>query len=238
MTTNKITQKIIGYKVKSKDEERILTSEEVKELPAGFKITEIVTENVMQKGINEKVKRPEVIGGRTYKIKPSNSEHAFYITINNIVIDDKYHPFEIFINTKSIEQHKLNGFTRLISAIFRKGGDINFIIEELRQIYDPLGIYTSKRTYTNGKRKRFNSIEAEIGDIIEEHINSISNLGSEHDYDSKSEQLPNVDNNFIEEPTSTGFPNNATLCTKCNYKSVVIMDGCATCLNCGDSKCN
>ena len=34
-----------------------------------------------------------------------------------------------------------------------------------------------------------------------------------------------------------GFPAGAQLCGKCNSMAVVQMDGCATCLNCGHSKC-
>jgi hypothetical protein len=231
---NKIEKKIISYKVLTKDKEEVI--KESSEVLPTDKITAILPKEPVVKYMGEHVERLEVLDGKTYKIKPSTSEHAYYITINNIEVEGKLHPYELFINSKGIEHYKLLGFARLVSAIFRKGGDISFLHEELKQIYDPVGAYTSKRTYGSGKRKRFNSIEAEIGDIIEEHL---LNLSKENELDELIALAVSdvTHDSLYEEPAPTGFPPNATHCNKCNYKAVVLLDGCNTCLNCGDSKC-
>ena len=233
----KITKRITGYKVKREGEEVEIAKEDIKPTDA---VVGLVAEQVAKMG--EHIEREQALTGSTYKIKPSNSEHSYYVTINNILVDGKYHPFELFINSKGIEHYKLLGFARLISAIFRKAGDISFLSEELKQIYDPIGAYTSKRSYANGKRKRFNSIEAEIGDIIEEHIANLqnfNNLVEEIGIQIIEDVQHNVHDmeSLYEEPAVTGFPDNATICIKCSYKAVVMSEGCLVCLNCNHSKC-
>ncbi len=42
----------------------------------------------------------------------------------------------------------------------------------------------------------------------------------------------------VEDAGEDSFPPEATLCGKCQTKAVIVMDGCLTCLNCGDSKCS
>jgi len=234
-----ITKKIVSYKVLTQEKEEVIkASTEV--LPTD-KVVDIVIDKPVRMG--EHIERDEVLTGKTYKIKPSTAEHAYYITINNIDVDGKLHPYELFINSKGIEHFKLLGFSRLVSAIFRKAGDISFLSEELKQIYDPIGAYTSKRCYESGKRKRFNSIEAEIGDIIEEHIANLQNFNNLVE-EIGIQIIEDVQHNvhdmepLYEEPAVTGFPDNATMCIKCSYKAVVMSEGCLVCLNCSDSRCN
>lgn len=197
----KIDKKIVSYKV--------VTEESTKPI---IKETPIVS-----------LCREEVLSGKTYKIKPSTSNDAYYITIN----DRSGKPFEIFINSKGIQQFRFMALTRLISALFRTQQDLSFVIEELKAVHDPVGSYTSKRCYPSGKRKRFDSIEAEIGDIIKEHINMLDPAIAEVAHEPV----------YVEQE-DYGYPENATVCTSCNEKAVIIMDGCATCLSCGQSKCN
>ena len=193
----KIEKKIVSYKVLSEDEKV-------------EKVEPIVS-------MSEHIVRDDILTGSTYKIKPSTSNHAFYITINNIVVDGITHPYEIFINSKGIEQLRFMALCRLISAVFRKGGDIYFLVDELKEIYDPVGMYTSKRTYEGGKRKRFNSVEAEVGDIIEEHLHSIARANKGETTKIKTSSLK--------------------ICAVCKAQAVVRLDGCDTCTECGDSKC-
>jgi hypothetical protein len=142
---NKIDKSIIGYKVKLSK----------------------------PSSINEFTERSEVLHGYTYKFKPT--EHAYYITINNIVIDGKEHPFEVFINSKDMANFEhISAITRLISAIFRKGGDINFVIEELQAICNPVGGYWGKDREGTSKKKFYNSFYNEIGSILAEHFNLIN----------------------------------------------------------------
>jgi hypothetical protein len=190
--------------------------------------------------MHENVVRPERLHGSTYKIKTPLSDHALYITINNIVLNvgDQHevcHPFEIFINSKAMDHFQwIVALTRIISAVFRKGGDVTFLVEELRSVFDPKGGYFKKGG------KYMPSLVAEIGDVIETHLRSIGLM--------KSDELDDHQQAFIKEQrakhgmkpsdrASNDFPDEAVLCAKCQNKSVMIMDGCLVCLNCGESRC-
>ena len=198
--------------------------------------------NVIQ--MHEKLERPEMLIGSTYKIKTPLSEHALYVTINDIVLNpetpyEKRRPFEIFINSKNMDHFQwIVALTRIISAVFRKGGDATFLVEELRSVFDPQGGYFKR----GGKYTP--SLVAEIGDAIEAHMKIIGMI-LEDDLDDHQQKL--VDDKRQEYETrnqpdsedslTTGFPAEARLCGKCQTKAVVLIDGCMTCLNCGDSKC-
>ena len=113
------------------------------------------------------IERSEVLSGCTYKIKTPLSEHALYITINNIEVDGQLRPFEVFINSKSMEHFQwIVAFTRIVSAIFRHGGEVTFLIEELRSVFDPRGGFFYKSKYVP-------SLVAQIGDVLEQHLVSI-----------------------------------------------------------------
>ena len=220
----KIEQKITGYEVAKKDEPK-----------------RVETSNVVQ--MHEKLERPEMLVGSTYKLKTPLTEHALYVTINDIVLNadtphERRQPFEIFINSKSMDHFQwVVALTRVISAVFRKGGDCTFLVEELRSVFDPRGGYFKKGKYTP-------SLVAELGDVIETHLKMIGLI--------RSEEMDETRKQFIETKkaeargreakaadvaTTNDFPADAHLCAKCSTKAVVKMDGCMTCLNCGDSKC-
>ncbi len=194
--------------------------------------------------MHESVARPEVLPGATYKVKTPLSDHALYITINDIVLNpgtehEVRRPFEIFINSKAMEHFQwIVALTRIISAVFRKGGDVTFLVEEMRSVFDPKGGYFKKGG------KYMPSLVAEIGDVIESHMRSIGLLGEdgldEHQRKMIVEQRIKyeVGMKAIEEAGESSFPPEATLCGKCQTKAVIVMDGCLTCLNCGDSKCS
>ncbi len=203
---NAITQKIVGYKVVSGKEH---VAESTKEL------------------MHENLTRPDVLIGSTYKIKTPQSDHAMYITINDMVLnDEERHPYEIFINSKNKEHFQwVLAVTRLISAIWRKGGNATFLVDELKGVFDPKGGYWKKGGVF------MPSLVAEIGYVIEKHLN----LKVEPD-DHQQEFIAQKRAEF-DLKTPSDYPENATVCVKCNTKAVIIMDGCATCLSCGDSKC-
>ena len=223
----KVDKKIVGYKVLSQGEA-----------------------TVKVEVMGEHIERPEVLIGATYKTRPSNSECAFYITINDIVLNGVKHPYEIFINSKGVAASRMVALCRVLSAVFRKGGDIIFIAEELKQVFDPAGPYTSRRCYPGGKRKRFNSLEAEIGDILEEHltrvfqtdtVNILSDILSQEGLEVDFTTLKEVDK-CLSEPVlllegEESYPDSAVVCPSCGTKAAVLMDGCLTCLSCGHSKC-
>ncbi|MDA9155721.1 NrdJb [Methylophilaceae bacterium] len=222
----KIEKKIVSYSVVEKIDEQ---KDEKKEIPA-----EVVR-------IGEPLARPDKITGSTYKVKTPVTEHALYITINDVIMNegtDQEHrrPFEIFVNSKNMEHFQwIVGLTRVMSAVFRKGGDLTFLIEELESVFDPNGGY-----YKKGG-KYVPSLVAELGQVLEEHLQNIGMLKvtepEKHQQqlidDKKAEYLKKNPNKLDE----SGFPKDAQLCNKCQTKAAIMMDGCLTCLNCGESKC-
>lgn len=193
--------------------------------------------------MNEKLERPDRLIGVTYKVKTPVSDHAMYITINDIVLNreteyEMRRPFEIFINSKNLDHFQwIVALTRIISAVFRKGGDVVFLVEELKAVFDPRG------GYWKPGGKFMPSLIAEIGEVIERHLIEIGMLqASEPDEAQKRfieqkrgelKQAGKPQESFSE----NRFPEGAQLCMKCNTVAVVMTDGCMTCLNCGDSKC-
>lgn len=244
--TKKLSGKIVGYEVASSSDTRPQAPEISKEnqlLEQSF--SDLGTSaNVVQ--MHEKLERPEMLLGSTYKVKTPLSEHALYVTINDVVLNpdtpfEKRRPFEIFINSKNMDHFQwIVALTRIISAVFRKGGDVTFLVEELRSVFDPQGGYFKKGG------KYMPSLVAEIGDAIEMHMKMIGMLPDDRlDARQKSllaEKRKEYESRFTletegENASAEDFPDGAQLCMKCHTKAVVMMDGCMTCLSCGDSKC-
>lgn len=218
-----VGKKIVNYEIKKDKSPEIIE--------AGKKPVEM----------SEAVDRPEFLQGSTYKIKPPVSDHAMYITINDVILNkgtehESVRPYEIFINSRDVQHLQwVSGLTLILSAIFRKGGDIAFLAQELRSVYDPNGGYFKKGGVY------MNSIVAEIGYVIEQHFKAIGLIKSEELSDETkailAEKRAQAENASAKESESEEFPANSTVCPKCHTKAVIIMDGCATCLSCADSKC-
>ena len=231
-----INEKITAAKVKSADETPAAVAE-----PAAQEINQMVN-------LTEKTQRPEMLVGSTYKIKPPISDHALYITINDILLNqgtaqEVRRPFEVFVNSKNMEFYAwIVALTRVISAVFRKGGDCTFLVEELKAVFDPKGGY-----YQPGTGIFMPSVVADIGHVIETHLKTLDMLPkSEIDthqqaYLQQKKQAAiaqdKTEKDAEKSAVATSFPSSATSCKKCYQKSVVLLDGCNTCLNCGDSKC-
>jgi len=228
----KIEKKITGYG---------LVSEEDKAKDAAAS-AQAATSNVVQMG--EPLTRPEKLVGNTYKIKTPVTEHALYITINDIIMNEgtqqeHRRPFEIFINSKNMDHFQwIVALTRVMSAVFRKGGDVTFLVEELHSVFDPSGGYFKKGG------KYIPSLVAEIGEVLEQHLQEIGMLKKagldEHQQklvEEKRKEFLEKHAKSGEESNAEGFPAGAQLCTKCSTKAAIVMDGCLTCLNCGESKC-
>ena len=197
--------------------------------------------------MHESVKRPDMLVGSTYKVKTPVTEHAMYITINDIILNEgteheKRRPFEVFINSKNMDNFQwVVALTRLISAVFRKGGDTTFMVEELKAVFDPKGGYFKPGGVF------MPSIVAEIGHAIERHMQMIGMMKADNLDDNQKEFLAKKRLEIEEkQKTSDGgkssadtgdFPESASVCAKCSTKALVLMDGCMTCLSCGDSKC-
>ena len=169
----KIDKKIKGYSVITPDD-KAREAAAVAKAAVSVAPVESVTDNIVH--MHERIERPEVLIGSTYKIKSPLVEHAFYVTINDIVLNqDTEHelrrPFEIFINSKSMEHFQwIVALTRIMSAVFRKGGDVTFIVDEMKAVFDPKG------GYFKAGGVYMPSLVAELGSIVEEHMKSIGLL--------------------------------------------------------------
>lgn len=228
--THKIDGNIVGYEV--------VKADQPVEPEAPVKAAE-PEDNVIQ--MHERVKRPEMLLGSTYKIKTPLSEHALYITINDIILNEGTdhelrRPFEVFINSKNMDHFQwIVALTRIMSAVFRKGGDVTFLVEELRSVFDPSGGYFKKGG------KFMPSLVAEIGDVVESHLKMIGLIKveeiSEHQQKIMDEKRAQFEQSQAVKGDASAFPEGSALCGKCNTKAMIKMDGCLTCLNCGESKC-
>jgi ribonucleoside-diphosphate reductase alpha chain len=159
--------------------------------------------------------RPEVLEGATYKIKWPESAHAVYVTINDVEIDGQRRPFEIFVNSKNMEHYAWTlGLTRMISAVFRRGGDVSFVAEELKAVFDPRG-----GGWINGRYVP--SLLAAIGGVIERHL-----AGSGHS-DAEA-PIPQA---------ASPAPRPAVSCPRCGGPDLLRKEGCDTCMDCGYSRC-
>ncbi len=199
--------------------------------------------------MHEALIRPEVLIGATYKLRTPQhvSEHSMFITINDMVLNagtehEIRRPYEVFVNSKNMDNFQwIVALTRIMSAVFRKGGDVTFMVEELRSVFDPKGGYWNKSKYMP-------SLVAEIGDVIERHLISIGMIRPP-ELDENQKKFIDAKRTEFELTASPGpedteaaeteseYPASAVLCNRCHAKAAIQMDGCMTCLACGDSKC-
>jgi len=244
--STRIDKKIVGFEVVKKEEEAAARA------AAAAAREERQSAKIIR--MTEQVARPEgmdALEGSTYKIKTPLDDHAMYVTINDIVLNpgtvhEQRRPFEIFINSKNMDHFQwIVALTRLMSAVFRKGGDVTFLAEELQAVFDPKG------GYWKPGGKFMPSIIADIGAVIEHHLRKIGLMEKEElsqqqqlilkQKRAEAEAADSVRAALNSGPPDTvegtGYPASAKLCNKCNTKAVVNMDNCATCLSCGYSKC-
>jgi ribonucleoside-diphosphate reductase alpha chain len=168
--------------------------------------------------------RPEELPGKTYKIKWPENEHAIYITINDVVRDGRRRPFEVFINSKNMEHYAWTvALTRMISAVFRRGGDVSFVVEELKAVFDPRGGQWMGRRYVP-------SLLAAIGEVIERHMIDIGFMASPQE----------AREGKIEMRKAVGDETNLNMrpCPKCSQPALIRQENCDVCTSCGYSKCS
>ncbi|MFT6933367.1 MAG: ribonucleoside-diphosphate reductase alpha chain, partial [Paracoccaceae bacterium] len=172
--------------------------------------------------ISEPLDRPQALEGQTYKLKWPNTEHAIYITVNDVILNGHRRPFEVFINSKNMEHFSWTvALTRMISAIFRRGGDISFVVEELKAVFDPRG-----GAWMGGKYVP--SILAAIGGVIERHLISIGFIEGEG---------MGLKSDPAAEAIAVGEAPRGPACSSCGSYELRMIEGCMTCANCGYSKC-
>jgi ribonucleoside-diphosphate reductase alpha chain len=171
--------------------------------------------------MSKPLERDPVLSGCTYKLKWADSDHAIYVTINDIVQDGRKRPFEIFINSKNLEHYAWTvALTRMISAVFRRGGDVAFVVEELKAVFDPRGGQWMEGRYVP-------SLLAAIGELIERHM---------------------VSTGFLQRPAEPDAPRRLAVnagpsrafgaCPRCGGSHLLLQEGCLRCRDCGFSKCS
>jgi len=175
--------------------------------------------------LSEPLDRPQALEGQTYKLSWPDSEHALYITLNDIIVAGHRRPFEIFINSKNMEHYAWTvALTRMISAVFRRGGDVSFVVEELKAVFDPRGGAWMAGKYVP-------SILAAIGGVIERHLVAIGFIEAEG-LGLKSD--PRAELGGGGAPGARRGPS----CSACGSRDMRMIEGCMTCASCGFSKCS
>ncbi len=171
----------------------------------------------------EPLDRPQTLEGNTYKLKWPDSEHAIYVTVNDVIINGHRRPFEVFINSKNMEHFAWTvALTRMISAVFRRGGDVSFVVEELKAVFDPRG-----GAWVQGKY--IPSILAAIGGVLEQHMIAIGFLEGEG---MGLKEDPKAGQQIVNLNESRG-----KACPSCGQFDMQMVEGCMTCRSCGHSKC-
>ncbi|MGF1501377.1 MAG: adenosylcobalamin-dependent ribonucleoside-diphosphate reductase [Paracoccaceae bacterium] len=171
--------------------------------------------------LSDPLERPASLEGLTYKLKWPGSPHALYVTLNDIVVDGRRRPFEIFINSKNMEHYAwIVALTRMISAVFRRGGDVSFVVEELKAVFDPRGGAWIEGRYVP-------SILAAIGGVIEQHLIAICFIAA-----------PGA--GISADPSDRAIASSGAVpatCEACGSYNTAMQEGCTVCLDCGFSKC-
>jgi ribonucleoside-diphosphate reductase alpha chain len=206
------------------------------ELPLSLK-PESKAQDIFEAGgvvyMTQPLDRPEALPGQTYKVRWPESDHAIYITLNDIVQDGRRRPFEIFINSKNMEHYAWTvGLTRMISAVFRRGGDVSFVVEELKAVFDPRG-----GSWVNGRYVP--SLLAAIGEVIEQHMIDIGFLPDPRKEREELERMAARKVANLADGQGNGDAGGRRLphCPKCGSPSLIRQEGCDLCTSCGYSKC-
>ena len=170
--------------------------------------------------------RPGALPGRTYKVRWPDSDHALYITVNDVLQDGRPRPFEVFINSKNMEHYAWTvALTRMISAVFRRGGDVSFVVEELKAVFDPRGGQWMDGRYVP-------SLLAAIGEVIEQHMIDIGFITDERTGRQRTD-----DADRSREPGTAPDDPRLRTCPRCSSPALARQEGCDSCFSCGYSKC-
>jgi ribonucleoside-diphosphate reductase alpha chain len=224
---------ITGSVLEAKPAIRAAARPQQEELPLAAPILPAKPADVYEAGgvvyMSQPLSRPEALPGQTYKINWPESEHAMYITINDVVQDGRRRPFEIFINSKNMEHYAWTvALTRMISAVFRRGGDVSFVVEEMKAVFDPRGGAWMDGRYVP-------SLLAAIGDVIERHMIEIGFLPAKE----RSQMVRTAQVVNLTPPTAPGALAGPRLrqCPKCGQAALIRSENCDQCTNCDYSKC-
>ena len=237
--TIKIAKKIVKYSVEKPEEkaEKEAAQKASAEIAAAARASGTEPEMFKDRSgrmakvirMHESVERPECLVGSTFKIKTPVSDHAMYVTINDIILNEgteyeQRRPFEIFINSKNLDHFQwIVALTRIISAVFRKGGDVTFLVDELKAVFDPRGGAWMGGRYVP-------SLLAAIGDVIERHMIDIGFMPERHD----------TRHEIAERRQVVNLPDSGrrlAQCPRCDEAALIRIEGCDQCTSCNYSKC-
>jgi ribonucleoside-diphosphate reductase alpha chain len=182
--------------------------------------------------MTQPLSRPEALPGQTYKLRWPETEHALYITLNDIIQDGRRRPFEVFINSKNMEHYAWTvALTRMISAVFRRGGDVSFVVEEMKAVFDPRGGAWMEGRYVP-------SLLAAIGDVIERHMIEIGFLPKGRSDPARAAKVVNLPAaEGAAASAQIGGPPRMAQCPKCGAAALIRLEGCDQCTNCDYSRC-
>ena len=220
---NEITGSVLSVPSKDKKKPVKMEPELPLEAPKSRPKDELEAGSVVY--MTQPLDRPNALPGNTYKVSWPEHDHAFYITINDIVQDGRRRPFEVFINSKNLEHYAWTvALTRMISAVFRRGGDVAFVADELKAVFDPRGGQWVGGHYVP-------SLLAAIGEVIEQHLVQTGFTYTAKDQAEEATAIRLVAGAEGETPRQRP-------CPKCNMPSLIRQEGCDTCTSCGYSKCS
>ena len=172
----------------------------------------------------EVMTRPEVVDAKVYKLKSAFVKNSVFVTLSYTSDNGEIRPIEIFINSKDLSRsHEYVILTRLISAVFRRGADVMFILEELQGILDPEGGRFKEGNY-------YHSLYAEIAEVIQNFFYDVGIL--------KIPEENTIPNDGMLEKQDSSHNENFKICPTCNSKTLKVENGCDMCVQCGYSKCD
>ncbi len=230
---NEVTGAVLAVRAETPAAGREAARQQELPLPPPAPATSAKPADIFEAGgvvyMTQPLSRPEALPGQTYKVRWPDSEHALYITLNDIVQDGRRRPFEVFINSKNMEHYAWTvALTRMISAVFRRGGDVSFVVEEMKAVFDPRGGAWMEGKYVP-------SLLAAIGDVIERHMIAIGFLPARGQRAAIGEQKVAAGNALISDQRS--ITTRMAQCPKCGEAALIRIEGCDQCTSCDYSKC-
>jgi ribonucleoside-diphosphate reductase alpha chain len=230
---NEVTGAVLAVRAEPPPGEREAARQQELPLPPPAPATSAKPADIFEAGgvvyMTQPLSRPEALPGQTYKVRWPDSEHALYITLNDIVQDGRRRPFEVFINSKNMEHYAWTvALTRMISAVFRRGGDVSFVVEEMKAVFDPRGGAWMEGKYVP-------SLLAAIGDVIERHMIANGFLPARGQRAAIGEQKVAAGNGLISDQRS--ITTRMAQCPKCGEAALIRIEGCDQCTSCDYSKC-
>ena len=211
----KIDKKIVGYSVKQQGQESDKATFDAQSkdeitVPAHVPVQVQSDETEIMNSFSWSIKR------NAEKVNNGKMIHDFDKVYITLVFDGNNNPVQVFFNSKdfSINEHLSMGAISLSHA-FKNGT----YLELLESMIDIVG-----EGFFHRKKYRASLISAICSDILY--------------YLGRINARPTDITEQEAAPKKQGAePKKGEKCQRCGEYAVVVLDGCKTCLDCGDSKC-